>query len=414
MLATTGVILTKAGALMISRALELIKPIEFTHMKIGTGDINSLSEARELNDLVSTHSTINMSTIVRSGDLVRVRGSFTNAEFISEQTIKEIGVFAKIGTEQPLLFGYVNDGQGEIIPPGNSGNVVSRVRDLYLGITGEAQVAITVDKSLVYATIEDLEEGLNKKEDKFDKNSGFNKSKSDSTNLEDSNTLATSKAVSTAMKKATEAYDSAGGKEAAFNKNTAFNKNFGVSSGEVLEGAKLAEILGVTYGGILNNSNAKTAGIAYYCTTNKKIYKCTANTSLNYADASYFMELSNNDLLGKLNNLDKQEAITITPNSIFSISSTSIRAVKIGRIVYLYIHDISIKTGDISKNTAIFTAPQGFKPIETVEATTSNHIHLANIDRASIGSDGIFRIIGGGNGYIPIGQHSLFMVYPTN
>ncbi|MGL5639865.1 MAG: hypothetical protein ACRCW7_11115 [Cetobacterium sp.] len=306
MLATTGVILTKAGALMISRALELIKPIEFTHMKIGTGDINSLSEARELNDLVSTHSTINMSTIVRSGDLVRVRGSFTNAEFISEQTIKEIGVFAKIGTEQPLLFGYVNDGQGEIIPPGNSGNVVSRVRDLYLGITGEAQVAIAVDKSLVYATIEDLEEGLNKKEDKFDKNSGFNKSKSDSTNLEDSNTLATSKAVSTAMKKATEAYDSAGGKEAAFNKNTAFNKNFGVSSGEVLEGAKLAEILGVTYGGILNNSNAKTAGIAYYCTTNKKIYKCTANTSLNYADASYFMELSNNDLLGKLNNLSNK------------------------------------------------------------------------------------------------------------
>ncbi|MGL6130348.1 MAG: hypothetical protein ACRCZ9_01880 [Fusobacteriaceae bacterium] len=160
MLATTGVILTRAGSLMISKALELTLPLEFTHMKIGTGDIETLSEARELSDLVNPHSTINMSTIVRNGDLVRVRGSFTNGDFAVNQAIKEIGVFAKVGAEYPVLLGYVNDGQGEIIPPGSSGNIVSRVRDLYLGITGEAQVVITIDKSLVYVTVEDLENDL--------------------------------------------------------------------------------------------------------------------------------------------------------------------------------------------------------------------------------------------------------------
>ncbi|WP_297639604.1 hypothetical protein, partial [uncultured Clostridium sp.] len=146
MLATGGVILTSAGALMISRSLELVKPIEFTHMKIGTGDISSLDNARALTDLVASYMTINMSSIARNENTIRIRGSFTNESFSSEVTIKEIGVFAKIGAEQSVLFGYVNDGQGEVIPPGNSGNVISRTRDLYIGVTSEAEAVITIDK----------------------------------------------------------------------------------------------------------------------------------------------------------------------------------------------------------------------------------------------------------------------------
>lgn len=191
MLATGGVILTTAGSLLISRSLELVKPIEFTHMKIGTGDISSIAQARKLNDLVISYKNINMSTLVRSGDLVRVRGSFTNDEIAETVRIKEVGVFAKIGTEQPILFGYVNDGEGELVPPGTSG-IVARTRDLYIGITGEAEVAITINKSLVYATIEDLEEGLNRKEDKFLKRSGFNLEKTDLTE-NDSNKVFTPK-----------------------------------------------------------------------------------------------------------------------------------------------------------------------------------------------------------------------------
>lgn len=191
MLATGGVILTTAGSLLISRSLELVKPIEFTHMKIGTGDISSIAQARKLNDLVASYKNINMSTLVRSGDLVRVRGSFTNDEITETVRIKEVGVFATIGTEQPILFGYVNDGEGELIPPGTSG-IIARTRDLYIGVTGEAEVAITINKSLVYATIEDLEEGLNRKEDKFVKRSGWNLEKTDLTE-NDSNKLFTAK-----------------------------------------------------------------------------------------------------------------------------------------------------------------------------------------------------------------------------
>ncbi|MGL5595786.1 MAG: hypothetical protein ACRDDH_17770 [Cetobacterium sp.] len=322
MLATGGVILTSAGALMISRSLELVKPIEFTHMKIGTGDISSLDNARALTDLVASYMTINMSSIARNENTIRIRGSFTNESFSSEVTIKEIGVFAKIGAEQSVLFGYVNDGQGEVIPPGNSGNVISRTRDLYIGVTSEAEAVITIDKSLVYPTIEDLEEGLNQKENKFNKNSGFNKTKSDATNLKDSETLATSMAVAKTMEKAEEALNSAGGKEPAFNKNTAFNKNFGTGQNEILEGSKLAEILGIEYGGVLNNTNTKVAGKGYYDTANKKIYKCTTNTSINYADAGYFIEVSNNDLLGKLQNLVKTIKIQVAEIYLSDIGAT--------------------------------------------------------------------------------------------
>lgn len=77
----------------------------------------------------------------------------------------------------------------------------------------------------------------------------------------------------------------------------------------------LLATLGIPYGGILNNSNPKVAGTAYYDTANKKIYKCTSNTSINYADAGYFIEISNNDLLGKLQNLIKITNNTIEINS---------------------------------------------------------------------------------------------------
>ena len=93
------------------------------------------------------------------------------------------------------------------------------------------------------------------------------------------------------------------GAEPAFTKNNAFNKNYGTTTGTTLEGSKLAEILGIPYGGVLNNTSAKTVGTAYYDNTTKKTYKCTVANSLNYADSTKYEAISNNDLLAKLQNL---------------------------------------------------------------------------------------------------------------
>lgn len=189
------------------------------------------------------------------------------------------------------------------------------------------------------------------KEDRFSKNTGFNKNKSDATNLEDSETIATSMAVAKTMEKAEEALDSAGGKEPAFNKNTAFNKNFGTGQNEVLEGNKLAEILGIEYGGILNNTNAKVAGKGYYDTANKKIYKCTTNTTINYADSAYFEEISNNDLLGKLQNLSIITAASYGTQQ----SSFNGTVKKLGIFTYQ-----STSNLPLGLNEVIHQAPEGY------------------------------------------------------
>lgn len=104
------------------------------------------------------------------------------------------------------------------------------------------------------------------------------------------------------------------GKEDSFSKNSAFNKDFGVARDQVLEGAKLAEILGVPYGGLLNNNTTKKRGLGYYCTVNESIYKCLEDTQLNYAESNYFDAISNDDLLGKLQNLTIFKKYILSPS----------------------------------------------------------------------------------------------------
>lgn len=84
------------------------------------------------------------------------------------------------------------------------------------------------------------------------------------------------------------------------------NAKFGTGEREILEGIRLAQILGLEFAGELNNNNLKQAGKAYWDNVNKSIYKCLVDTTLNYADASKFEAISNNDLLLKLQNLAKK------------------------------------------------------------------------------------------------------------
>lgn len=268
---TDGAIITNAGLELISYAIANNKNITFTKTKLGKGDVNTFDEAKKLTDVVSFYKQIPITSISRNNSgIIRIRSTFTNEDFPIEVVLKEVGIFATVEGKSETLFAYVNDGAGESFPPGTSGNIVERVRDIYVGVSTAIEVNAIIDKSTVYATIFDLEEGLNRKEDKFTKNTGFNKNKSDSTSLDDSDTLATSKAVKLAMEKATGASTAAAGKEPKFDKNGAFNKNFGVLQNEVLEGHRMAQIQGVEKcGGNVQTPGVKKVGYSYWCTANK-------------------------------------------------------------------------------------------------------------------------------------------------
>ena len=94
------------------------------------------------------------------------------------------------------------------------------------------------------------------------------------------------------------------------------NAKFGTGEREILEGIRLAQILGLEFAGELNNSNTKKANKVYYDTQNKSYFKCLNDNVLNYADSNYYEGISNNNLLLKLQNLfinSSQETVLNTP-----------------------------------------------------------------------------------------------------
>ncbi|MGL5616648.1 MAG: hypothetical protein ACRDD2_10550 [Sarcina sp.] len=141
---------------------------------------------------------------------------------------------------------------------------------------------------------------------------------------------------------------------------------YGTDVSTALEGSKLAEILGIEYGGVLNNNNQKVAGKGYYDTANKKIYKCTTNTSINYADAGYFIEVSNNDLLGKLQNLISISTVgfwrVIRYPGGYKEFTTSTRQVKNDKDAIAFpenftdLDSINIQLTEITNNEGVYTS----------------------------------------------------------
>lgn len=107
------------------------------------------------------------------------------------------------------------------------------------------------------------------------------------------------------------------GAEPTINKASAFNKNFGTTNDTILEGNKLAELLGATYEGILNNNNQKKINCVYYDNTTKQFYKCIKEGTTNYADQAYFSPVSMKSLSDRLDNLGKIEQAYINNSCVY-------------------------------------------------------------------------------------------------
>ena len=109
------------------------------------------------------------------------------------------------------------------------------------------------------------------------------------------------------------------------------NAKFGTGEREILEGIRLAQILGLEYGGELNNNNTKKTNTIYYDTQNKSFFKCLQENTLNYADSNYYEGISNNDLLLKLQNLYNYKM------QFWSYYGWNLRIERIGKICILSI-----------------------------------------------------------------------------
>ena len=86
----------------------------------------------------------------------------------------------------------------------------------------------------------------------------------------------------------------------------------GTEADTALEGKRLAEIIGLEYGGNIQDTGAKVTGKFYYDKALKYYYECIANNSLTYNDGSKFRAISNKPLSDKLENLFKVEILSMT------------------------------------------------------------------------------------------------------
>lgn len=83
---------------------------------------------------------------------------------------------------------------------------------------------------------------------------------------------------------------------------------YGSQKGTALEGNRLAEILGLEFGGNIQDIGNKTKGKFYYDSVTKFYYECIEDNSLTYNDTGKFRAISNKPLSDRVENLYEKRA----------------------------------------------------------------------------------------------------------
>ena len=131
---------------------------------------------------------------------------------------------------------------------------------------------------------------------------------------------------------------------------------FGTEENTVLEGKRLAEIIGLEFGGNIQDTGAKTTGKFYYDKALKYYYECIVNNSLTYNDGSKFRAISNKPILDKLENLYKiQKSKLYVHSEATGLGRTTCNVVqKVGNVVTI-VFDSGDTLRSINDNTVIFS-----------------------------------------------------------
>ena len=84
---------------------------------------------------------------------------------------------------------------------------------------------------------------------------------------------------------------------------------YGLQKGTALEGNRLAEIIGIEFGGNIQDTGNKTKGKCYFDNVTKFYYECIADTNLTYNDVTKFRAISNKPISDRVGNLYKTKIL---------------------------------------------------------------------------------------------------------
>ena len=123
-----------------------------------------------------------------------------------------------------------------------------------------------------------------------------------------------------------------------------------------LEIQALAKIMGLEFGGNIQDAGAKVTGKFYYDKALKYYYECIANNNLTYNDGSKFRAISNKPISDRLENLS-----TIETHVIFG-HLTQAKVFEIGRLCILSMDSNDAWKG-VTAGTVLFNLPEKFRPL---------------------------------------------------
>ena len=149
---------------------------------------------------------------------------------------------------------------------------------------------------------------------------------------------------------------------------------YGTEENTILEGKRLAEIIGLEFGGNIQDAGTKTTGKFYYDKALKYYYECIDNNNLTYNDGSKFRAISNKPISDRLENLSKvqQAKLYVHAEAIGAGRTTCNIVEKVGNIVTI-IFDSGNALKNINDNTVIFQIPDGFKPKTFLSVNASQY-----------------------------------------
>ena len=145
-----------------------------------------------------------------------------------------------------------------------------------------------------------------------------------------------------------------------------------------LVSSRLAEILGLEFGGNIQDIGNKTKGKFYYDNVTKFYYECIEDNSLTYNDSGKFRAISNKPISDKVENLSKvqQARLYVHAEAIGAGRTTCNIVEKVGNIVTI-IFDSGNALRNINDNTVIFQIPDGFKP-KTFLSVNASQYNVSN------------------------------------
>ena len=166
---------------------------------------------------------------------------------------------------------------------------------------------------------------------------------------------------------------------------------YGSQKGTALEGNRLAEILGLEFGGNIQDIGNKTKGKFYYDNVTKFYYECMEDNSLTYNDSGKFRAISNKPISDKVENLFKiaKYNITFEKNAVRGGNASG---AALGNVAIFQFHDVI--PANANGQTVICKLP--VQPISAFECVAYILDSNGKTERISVEGNGNVKIIGSG------------------